>query len=127
MYEIIKCQAPGGLRACARFWSLGGGSDATVEPEISSCFTSFRRIPKVAALRRMDVASSLPSGSCRCSLSRCNLSCRSLRFSWSCTDIERPCWPVSYGLKLAGPVSCWARELLLSDVSQTDCAILPGG
>ena len=43
MYEIIKCQAPGGLRACVRLWSLGGGSDAAVEPEISSCFSSFRR------------------------------------------------------------------------------------
>ena len=49
MYEIIKCQAPGGLRACARLWSLGGGSDATVEPEISSCFTSFRRMTSVKA------------------------------------------------------------------------------
>lgn len=49
MYEIIKCQAPGGLRACARLWSLGGGSDATVEPEISSCFTGFRRMTSVKA------------------------------------------------------------------------------
>ena len=40
MYEIIKCQDPGGLRACARLWSFGGGSsDPTVEPEISSCFS----------------------------------------------------------------------------------------
>ena len=40
VYEIIKCQAPGGLRACARLWSFGGGSsDPAVEPEISS----FRR------------------------------------------------------------------------------------
>ena len=49
MYEIIKCQAPGGLRACARLWSLGGGSDAAVEPEISSCFSSFRRKTSVKA------------------------------------------------------------------------------
>ena len=49
MYEIIKCQAPGGLRACVRLWSLGGGSDAAVEPEISSCFSSFRRKTSVKA------------------------------------------------------------------------------
>ena len=32
-----------------RLWSLGGGSDAAVEPEISSCFSSFRRKTSVKA------------------------------------------------------------------------------